>query len=241
MTSKNSLTASLPLQLRCARCVGIALAVLASWQAFYIVMNQSLEVAPFVFEQLSNNYTPIDTTPHPTGMANTTSSSSFVDFISHATDYFTPDFPRHKLIQIQNYRDGQALILNFHITHHAGTTLCRLARDNGPVPPFACMGGNGTLPSLRPLLATSLTPWFYNDTDYCIQRIQPVFHYIAWEYNLKRLNRSVNDTNWEHPRLVSIIVLRNPMDRLLTGSGTTTCPARRAGGMVGVRTDKQDQ
>ncbi len=141
------------------------------------------------------------------------------DVISRATAYFTPDFPTHELIQIQNYKTGKALIVNFHLTHHAGTTLYTWARDNGHVAPFACMGGNVTPPMLKRSMSSLTTPWYYNKTDYWIQKVRPVFLYISWKYGLRRLQRSLNHTNWEHPNLASIVVMRNPIDRLLSDVG----------------------
>ena len=41
--------------------------------------------------------------------------------------------------QISNYVKGSA-ILSIHITHHAGTSLCRQMSKLGPTPGFACMG-----------------------------------------------------------------------------------------------------
>ena len=38
--------------------------------------------------------------------------------------------------KIAQYKAGEALIVNVHITHHAGTTLCNWARANGPTPNF---------------------------------------------------------------------------------------------------------
>ena len=63
------------------------------------------------------------------------------------------------------------------------------------------------------------TPWRYKQTDHWIRTIRPVFHYISWEYGLSKLKRSLNDTNFEHPELVSIIVMRHPMERLLSDIG----------------------
>jgi hypothetical protein len=121
-----------------------------------------------------------------------------------------------KIRQIENYRKGHGLMLDFHITHHAGTTLCFWAKKNGPCPEFACMVGKNVPSNLSGGLGPRHTPWKYNKTDYWIRTIQPVFHYISWEYGLNPLVRSVNDTNWEHPELVSIIVMRHPIERLLS-------------------------
>ena len=124
-----------------------------------------------------------------------------------------------KIQQIQNYRNGSGLILNFHITHHAGTTLCIWAKSNGPCPSFACMAEKKIPEGLNSGLGSQNTPWKYQQTDHWVRTIRPVFHYISWEYGLTKLIRSLNDTNWEHPELVSIIVMRHPMERLLSDIG----------------------
>ena len=206
MTARSSVSSSLARQRRWVLCFGAVMATIVYFHFFHIPRDH-LFYADVV--DRSNN------TIGTIGMAETAS----FDFISLATSYFTPDFPTHKLTQIQNYKTGKSIIVNFHITHHAGTTLCSWARSNGPVAPFACMGGNITPPDLGNSMSSLTTPWYYNETEYWIHRVRPVFHFISWEHGQSRLRRSLNDTNWEHPRLVSIIVMRNPMDRLLTEVG----------------------
>ena len=49
------------------------------------------------------------------------------------------DLNANKQLQIANYVDGTALLLNVHITHHAGTSVCHLMKKLGPAPGFACM------------------------------------------------------------------------------------------------------
>ncbi|KAI2498714.1 hypothetical protein MHU86_15781 [Fragilaria crotonensis] len=207
MTSKSTVSSSLSRQRRWLLCFGAVLATMVYFHFIHTPRDQLLYA-----DVVDRSNTTIGTT--------VTAEPESFDFMSLATSYFTPDFPTHKLIQIQNYKTGNSIIVNFHITHHAGTTLCSWARSNGPVAPFACMGGNVTPPDLGNSMSSLTTPWYFNETDYWIQRIRPVFHYISWEHGRFRLRRSLNDTNWEHPRLVSIIVMRHPMDRLLTDVGT---------------------
>jgi hypothetical protein len=45
-----------------------------------------------------------------------------------------------KELQISNYIKGTAIIVNIHITHHAGTFVCSQMALLGPTPNFACMG-----------------------------------------------------------------------------------------------------
>ena len=42
----------------------------------------------------------------------------------------------HKQVQIANYIKGKALIVNIHITHHAGTWLCGIMTKFGPTVSF---------------------------------------------------------------------------------------------------------
>ena len=202
--------------LRILLCFGAVLvAAVIFWQFFRVPRDQSLYAD--VVHQVNNSTT--ETQVMSDMDTDTDSDTANFDFISNASAYFTPDYPTHKLIQIQNYKSGKSLIVNFHITNHAGTTLCSWARANGPVAPFACMGGNVTPPMLKRSMSSLTTPWYYNETDYWIRKVRPVFHYISWEYDVMHLKRSLNDTNWDHPNLVSIIVMRNPIDRLLSQVG----------------------
>ena len=45
-----------------------------------------------------------------------------------------------KEIQKQNFRNGNGLLLNIHLTHHGGTSFCKYFRQFLSSPEFACMG-----------------------------------------------------------------------------------------------------
>ena len=68
-------------------------------------------------------------------------------------------------------------------------------------------------------------PWSYNETNNNINSIREYFSMISWEFDGKNINNTKNklhileDTNWDHPRLVSVIITRNPISRLLAGDG----------------------
>ena len=128
-----------------------------------------------------------------------------------------------KEIQLENYRRGVGLMLLIHITHHAGTTFCKkFAAMNGKTPPFACFSGG---PSEFPPQLTNLTtgryiPWDAAATESNIDAIRPYFHMIAWEFGISGTGRrTLSETDWENERLLSVIVIRNPIDRLLAGDG----------------------
>ncbi len=121
--------------------------------------------------------------------------------------------------QIQNFINGPGLMLNFHITHHAGTTMCaRVGRALG-APGRYCnhpAEDDKNVPTDYP----NYDPWKYNDTATNIQLARQAYRFIAWEHR-SPTKRSFNITNWEDPNLVSVLVIRDPISRLLAGSGDT--------------------
>ena len=144
------------------------------------------------------------------------------------TYYLTPQGQR----QVQNFRRHNGLIVNIHITHHGGTTFCHdIGRAVG-APSFACMG-------LRP--ADNVTigdnayprkhPWLYQDTDPNIHTVLQFFRMISWEYG-KRPHPALQNTNWEHDQLVSVLIIRHPLSRALAGDRyfSQFYPGTRSGG-----------
>jgi hypothetical protein len=115
--------------------------------------------------------------------------------------------------QIQNYINGTALMVNIHITHHAGTFFCDKMRLIGPTPAFACLGGDNW-PSNETKYQPN-QPWKFNDTACMVPLMRSHFHMISWEFS-KWANLH-NTTNWEYPDLLSVIVMRDPIDRLMAG------------------------
>ena len=117
--------------------------------------------------------------------------------------------------QIQNYKDGKGIILNIHITHHAGATICSKvghAPGTRGTPSFECRGvssqDNVTIDFPR-------QSWKHNDTAKNIELVRPVFHMISWKFGHQKL--PLKDAAWENPNLVSVIVMREPISRLLAG------------------------
>jgi hypothetical protein len=150
-----------------------------------------------------------------------------------------------KRAQVENYRDEKALMLNVHATHHGGTAFCsRIGRNgiNGTVSPsFACMHDNdNTVPnppecsiskdkfhkngvdpefcySFREM-ASSQRPWTKEQTGPFIDAIRPYFHMVSWEFS--NAVKHLDATDYEHTNLVSVLVTRDPMTRLMAGDGT---------------------
>ncbi|KAL7490380.1 hypothetical protein ACHAWT_005486 [Skeletonema menzelii] len=127
--------------------------------------------------------------------------------------------------QITNYMKGSAIIHSIHITHHAGTSLCSQMSKFGPTPGFACMGkgkNNATVehpwPSEEAIQSSHLgsvgkTP-SYNETGAWVKFWRSYFHFTSSEYTgFGDLHR----TNWEYENLVSMIVMRDPLERFLAG------------------------
>jgi len=133
-------------------------------------------------------------------------------------------------LQIENYRTNvSGLILHIHITHHAGTEFCNRighARRDASAPPFACRVDIKTagLPkknlNFKPDYDFPTNdPWSYEKTAYNIARIKEHFHFLAWEYYVEPPVPDLRSTNWEDPNLLSVIIMRDPISRLLARDG----------------------
>ena len=65
-------------------------------------------------------------------------------------------------------------------------------------------------------------PWAKEQTGPFIDAIRPYFHLISWEFAgpvENRKDHSMDDPDYEHPNLVSVLVTREPISRLLAGDG----------------------
>jgi hypothetical protein len=123
-------------------------------------------------------------------------------------------------LQAASYRNGAGLILNLHMTHHGGTSFCGAvgnSPDAGNSPSFACWlvqdedNVSGDYPHEN--------PWKYEDTAHNIAIARGFFHMISWEFNSPPSSPSIAETNWEDPNLFSVIVMRDPMKRMIAGDG----------------------
>ena len=122
------------------------------------------------------------------------------------------------LKQLERFRRGQGLLLNLHLSHHAGTSFCKAFGQHSPS--FACMGVrkadkvDGYYPRHK--------PWNCSETDLNIPIVRKYFTMISWEFSNPPSNGGpalLEETNWEHPDLVSVFIIRDPMTRLLAGDG----------------------
>jgi len=139
--------------------------------------------------------------------------ATYQNDLIQSIDYKVPESNQSlKDLQIRNYLDGNALMLHSHITHHGGTSLCNWAKENGATPAFACVYGDNWpkgLPNAR-----DKTPWTFHETNEYVPLLRKHFHLVSWEYTITNPLRSFHATNWLHPNLVSVIVMRDPLDRL---------------------------
>ena len=109
----------------------------------------------------------------------------------------------HKLAQLSALRKGNAVMYSTHVTHHAGTAMCMAARLNTNAPPFLCTMS-------PPMLPEKAIPWARRHG----------YGYISAEFR-GRVQNGWNWTlaEWERPDLVSVVVMRDPIDRLFTDDG----------------------
>lgn len=125
--------------------------------------------------------------------------------------------------QIGNYRLGDALIINIHITHHAGTSLCSSigfapSAGQNKTPSFVCwktQPGVDKIPSNYP----QGYPWKKEDTTHNLEIVRSAFHYVSWEFRYAPSKIQIRDTEWENPNIVSVLIIRHPMNRLLSADG----------------------
>ena len=85
--------------------------------------------------------------------------------------------------QIESFRNGDGLLMNIHITHHGGTSVCAELGKTLTAPSFACLGAekdNVTqdYPHYR--------PWPHNMTATNLAIVHQYFQFISWEFNRPR-------------------------------------------------------
>jgi competence protein ComGC len=131
-----------------------------------------------------------------------------------------------KQTQIQNYIEGTGLMLSLHVTHHGGTYFCSQMKRVGKTPSFACMNGGrdvktNSWPVDDPIIGdmewrikTSM-PWEFNETDLVVEVFRKYFHMISWEFDV--MWGRLASTNWHHPKLLSVVIMRHPLERFLAG------------------------
>lgn len=122
--------------------------------------------------------------------------------------------------QIANYRAGTGLIINLHITHHAGTSVCGIighAPSTDGAPSGFCNHPRDE-DHVNMTVYPNYDPWEYNKTAENIRIVRQYFHMIGWEHS-HAPKLPLSTTHWEDKNLVSIFVAREPISRLLAGDG----------------------
>lgn len=114
-------------------------------------------------------------------------------------------FTNRTRTQLANYRNGHGIVINLHLTHHAGTTFCALAMENGPCPPIACNPLSNES-SLYKYGDHNFSTWNWNE---------PPYHMIGWEFGAYVPSLNFNAIHWEHDHIISIFIAREPLSRLL--------------------------
>ena len=111
------------------------------------------------------------------------------------------------------------LMINVHITHHGGTAFCagigHAPDANGGYPKFACMKPKEP----ENVVAEDYPrhrPWRADETAANIAAVRQYFHMISWEF-VYSPDPPIRDTMWDHPNLLSILILRHPLKRMLAG------------------------
>lgn len=140
-----------------------------------------------------------------------TSSSRALPLLLQSFD--TAHVRKKDKIQIQNYINGTGIILNVHITHHGGTFLCDVMKRIGPTPVFACMGGKNWPVGVP----RDYESWRQPYTGRMVSQLRPHFHFVGQEYNENHQLNVLHEFDWEEPNLVSLIVMRHPIERFLSG------------------------
>lgn len=118
------------------------------------------------------------------------------------------------VVQIQNFQQRQALLLNVHITHQGGTHVCDVLGHQLRHPSFACMINREDidergLPDHR--------PWTYHETADSVTATRQHYDFVSWEFRTHVGMNPLWQTNWDTPQLVSLLVIRHPISRLLAG------------------------
>ena len=125
--------------------------------------------------------------------------------------------------QIDQYKAGTGLILGIHIFRQAGTDFCAsFGRAPGTIgtTEFGCRLPESNKYTFTPPPGFPFhDPWYYNETSSNIAMVRKYFHLIQWRFDRFAPNPPLRSTDFEDNNLVSVIIVRDPIDRLLSGNG----------------------
>lgn len=119
--------------------------------------------------------------------------------------------------QVESFQNGDGLLLNVIITHNGATTVRSEFGVPLKCPSFVCLNAqpkDGVDEEYPEYL-----PWSYEETDRNVKKVREYFQFLMWQFGGKQGPAQIADTNWEHPDLVSMLVIREPLSRSLAGDG----------------------
>jgi hypothetical protein len=94
--------------------------------------------------------------------------------------------------------DMSKVVVSIHITHHAGTFLCHAAKYNKiPTPDKACMTKGMT--------------------DLNFSKWKKKYGFWSLEYRAPLKKYPLSSGDWKRDDVISVVIMRNPLDRLLAG------------------------
>ena len=64
-------------------------------------------------------------------------------------------------------------------------------------------------------------PWPYNQTEEYVHLLRPYVHMVSWEYGKALTQQRLRNmtTNWDSPFVTSVVIMRDPISRLMAGDG----------------------
>ena len=87
--------------------------------------------------------------------------------------------------QITNFRNGNGVLLNLHITHHGGTSVCTEMNHNLTSPSFACLSARkDDVGDDYP----HYFPWTYDETANNLAIVHEYCQFISWEFSKPKRN-----------------------------------------------------
>ena len=138
------------------------------------------------------------------------------------------------LEQVKTYRNATGLILNLELAHQGGNAVCHslghaVHHPAGSSPGHDCkynLHHNKTKPIVG---YPAYYPWNYEETAANVEFIRRYHHMIAWSFasppttatpaTITVRRAPLQDTNLEEPHLLTVLVVRDPLDRMLAFDG----------------------
>jgi len=117
------------------------------------------------------------------------------------------------------YRQGNSMILNVHTIHRGRSTVCDAvghARNAIKGTPSLDCWIARRIPDGVSLDYPHHNPWRSDETAANAETVRQYFHMITWQFDAPP-RTPLTETQWEDAHLFSIMVMRDPMERMLAG------------------------